>query len=1322
MKSVLGKFWLACAGAVVLLAVLLSLVRVLLPYADAWREEVEERLGAALGQEVSIGRLAAEWRGLAPQLELEDLRVGSVDGGARFGRAHLEVDVPRSLLNRTLYIRKLTVSGLHLTVVRQADGRIAVAGLGDASRSPESGRLALPAQGRLLAEDAEIRLIDLAVPGEPSDLLFTDVDFELWSAVGRHQVDGELTPPAGLGARLRFALDLHAPAQRPWRAQLYVDGVGLPLREWFADRLPGVRTEGLANASVWMDWRDGALQRVDGVFTVRGFALARVPASAPESASDRTSAADDVVSEAATASAMQAAYSVEAASGVFAWRGFDGGWRLDAGDLVLDHGAGPAPPRRFALGTGQRGLEPGALVARVDALPVEEALRLLAFGGAPDSLAGVVEGVRPRGMLRDIAFTLQPAVPAGPDVGKADTPPEAPDEALAGQPAADPQQPVSPRFRLQANFDAVGGEPWRGIPGFSGVAGKVHLDEGGGTLDLEAAPGELAFDGLFRAPLPVQRLQAALAWERHGEGWRLRLPAASLANEDLTLDAWGRIDLRHGDSPFVALYARYEAATVARMQRYLPVGIMPAGTVRWLDRAIEGGSVPRGELILHGALRDFPYDRGEGLFRVDFDVRGGLLEYSELWPRIEDIDARLVFTGRRMEIAAARGRTLRAAIGPTRVAIADMRGKPAVLTVDGSARGPVADGLAFLRDTPLASRFGPYVEEVVADGNHLVDLSLKLPLGQAAEVSGTVNFEDSALRLGTDGIEIKHIKGPLGFSNDGLHADGLAVNLLSLPATLSVNTGGEGESRHTRVEARGVIGAADAARLAHLPPRWLAGSSSWRARLAVPGVEEIRSDGMMLRVESALEGMAITLPAPLAKPADSAMPLLVSMPLPRSPVRPVTVALGSRAAGDGLSIALGFDDAHALERGELRFGGGEAALPGERGLRIAGRVSAFSLGEWQRVLARGEEADAQGAMPLPVSAVDIEVDRVDAFGRGFDEVEVSARPNQTAWHADVRSRQMAGRVEIPLSSGPPWRADLEYLHLAAMPADAAPGGAGSAADPRRLPAMRIDSKRFSYGATDFGALQLQAMPAAAGIRLEQLSLVSPVMRVDARGNWVQVGEEQYSSFNIDFDTNDFGRALASFGYADSIRGGKGRSTISARWGGPPTAFALARLQGSMHMEINEGRLLDVEPGAGRVFGLISLQALPRRLTLDFSDFFGKGFGFDRITGSFVVRDGIATTDDLVMVGPAARIEARGNVDLAGRRYDQTVLVVPSVGSGLPLAGAVAGGVPVGAAMLLMERVFKDDIERMTRLHYRVTGPWHEPVVERLQDGGQSGKR
>ncbi|MDR2878258.1 MAG: TIGR02099 family protein, partial [Chromatiales bacterium] len=1289
MKSVLGKFWLACAGMVVLLAVLLSLLRVLLPYVDGWRAEAEVRLAAAFGQQVSIGRLAAEWRGLAPQLELQDLRLGDAENGVHFERAHLEMDIPRSVLHGTLYIRKLTVSGLHLTLIREADGAIQVAGMGNPVLLAlgEHAGILLPARGRLLAENAEIHLIDLTVPGKTIDLLFADVDFELSSTARRHQITGELTPPAGFGTRLRFALDLDTSPEESWRAQLYVDGVALPLQAWLVDRLPGLQPAGIANASVWMDWTDGVLQRVDGVFTVRSLELAslspraadaaapaslevleeELPDAAPEASSSempnpQISNSDALSPETVNLEASKLdvpapvpkAYTAQAASGVFSWRSFDGGWRLDVGDLVLDHGSGAASPLRFALGTGQSGFAPGELVARMDALPIEEITRLLTLAEPADAsknvLAEALAAVRPRGVLRDIAVSFQRA-----------------DESIAS--AASANAP-SPHFRAQADFADVAGEPWHGIPGFSALAGKVYLDENGGTLDVKGGSGELDFANLFRAPLPLDRLQATLTWEREGEGWRVRLPAIDIANEDLALNAWGHIDLPgQGASPMVALFANYQVATVAPLARYLPTAIMTPGTVQWLDESIKDGNVPRGDFILHGALSDFPYDHGQGLFRVDFDLRGGLLEYDKHWPRIENIDARLTFAGRSMEIAAERATTLGAAIGPTRVTIADMTHQP-MLTVDGRARGPVGDGLAFLRDTPLAARFGPYVEDVAASGNHLVALSLELPLSgdEEARVNGTVTFEDSALALGKGDIEIKHIKGALQFSDDGLRGDGLTVNLLGLPATLSVDMGGEGGAKRAQVEARGVIAAADVVRLAHLPAQWLSGASNWRARLAVPGLDEIRSDGMTLYIESTLEGLDIALPAPLAKSADRALPLRVSLPLPRSAAHPLTLSLGERtsdhSSGDSLSIALGFNDAEALERGELRLGGGEAMLPEARGLRVVGHISSFSVGEWQQALmSSADKTQTAASLPIALSAIDLTADRVDVFGRDFEEVQLAAQPNDTNWVFDISSRQMAGRVEVPLDAGgdsgkksapnpalnpaPPWRADLKYLYLAATPADAEPNADAninddvSTADPRQLPAMRIDSKRFSYGETDFGALHLSAVPAAAGMHLEQLSLISAVMHVEARGDWVQVDEEQYSSFDIEFDTDDFGRALAGFGYADTIRGGKGRSTISARWRGAPTAFALARLQGSMSLAVTDGRLLEVEPGAGRIFGLISLQALPRRLTLDFSDFFGKGFGFDRITGSFVVHDGVATTNDLAMVGPAARIEARG---------------------------------------------------------------------------------
>lgn len=1270
IRSILGKLWLAGAGALVLLAVLLSIVRVLLPQADALQEDIEAWLGAALGRDVAIGTLAAEWRGLNPRLVLEEVRVGAVgdEDSVRFGRADLELDTWRSLLRRGIYMRRLDLTDLRLTAVRNADGRIAIAGLSGRERAAGADFTLPPLHGRMRLQDTELRWIDRAHPAGPREHLFTDGDFSLRSDGERHQLDGEVSPPVVLGQRMHLTIDLVTPAEAPARADVFAEGVGLNLAAWMEGRAAaGLRVAGgIAEGRIWAEWRDVGLQQVSGRVSLNGIAV--VPVNSDE----------DEVSPVASDLAA-----------TFRWRLAEGGWRLDADNVDLGSGSDAPGERRLALGLGVDGVAPDALLGRMQGFALEDVLALAkASGRVPDAVVKAIEGMRPQGTLDELGFVLAQA-----------------EEGLG--------------YRVRAEFGEVSASPWAGAPGVSGIAGTLHMNENAGSLEMDSSRSAATFDGLFRDSLPEARMRASLSWERIPEGWRVRAPVLGFASADLSFDAWGRLDMAAGGPPALALFARFQAATVEHASRYLPAGVMSDGLVDWLDRSILGGVVPAGELIVHGEPEDFPFDGGTGTFRIAFDLRDGLLEYAPDWPRIEDIDAHLVFDGKSMRIDASDASTHGARIPSARIAIDDLAAHPAVLTVRGAALAPTPDALSFLRDTPLAERFGSYVERVESAGQARLDLDLRMPLGEAAEVRGTITLKDSLLRLGPDGVEIAAIDGALRFSADGLSGQGIRGRVLDLPATFNVSTRGDDDARITRVEARGAIDAAGLSGLLRLPRLWFEGRTGWRAWVDVPAAAPAGS-GLELRVVSALEGMALTLPEPLLKPVARELPLSVRLPLGEDAgERPVAVTLGQDVA-----VLVALDGEGGFSRGEIRFGGGAARLPDETGLRVAGSVAELSVDAWRRVFSGNGAGATTGAQTPGLRHLDLQIGVAQAFGRRFRELAVDARAEEAgAWDLRLSGRELAGRLRVPSQAGAAWVADFEYLHLA--PAEEKPGAVGTGGDevdPRQLPAMRIRSERFTWGGTDLGRLQIDAVPRPAGLRLERITLASPVMQMNARGDWVRVDGGQYSSFNIDLSATDFGKVLAGFGYADSFRGGKAEAAIAARWNGPPTAFALERLHGSMNLSITDGRLLEVEPGAGRVFGLISLQALPRRLTLDFSDFFGKGFSFDRLGGSFDVQDGVARTDDLMMTGPAARVEAKGTVDLARRRYDQTVTVIPSVTSGLPLAGIVAGGVPAAAALLLMERVFKSDIERITRLHYRVSGPWHDPLVERLQESAQSGKR
>jgi uncharacterized protein YhdP len=189
--------------------------------------------------------------------------------------------------------------------------------------------------------------------------------------------------------------------------------------------------------------------------------------------------------------------------------------------------------------------------------------------------------------------------------------------------------------------------------------------------------------------------------------------------------------------------------------------------------------------------------------------------------------------------------------------------------------------------------------------------------------------------------------------------------------------------------------------------------------------------------------------------------------------------------------------------------------------------------------------------------------------------------------------------------------------------------------------------------------------------------------------------------------------LDALGFKGRVDGGKGKVHFDARWAGSPAEFSLATMEGSVQVAARDGQLLEVEPGAGRVLGLLSLTQLPRRMMLDFRDFFSKGFAFNRIDGNVQFGKGMARSDDMLIDGPAAQINIRGNTDLRAQRFDQTIEVLPKSGNVLTVVGAVAGG-PIGAAIgAAANAVLKKPLGELGAKTYRVTGPWKDPKVEVL---------
>jgi uncharacterized protein YhdP len=169
--------------------------------------------------------------------------------------------------------------------------------------------------------------------------------------------------------------------------------------------------------------------------------------------------------------------------------------------------------------------------------------------------------------------------------------------------------------------------------------------------------------------------------------------------------------------------------------------------------------------------------------------------------------------------------------------------------------------------------------------------------------------------------------------------------------------------------------------------------------------------------------------------------------------------------------------------------------------------------------------------------------------------------------------------------------------------------------------------------------------------------------------------------------------------------------LDLSWSGGPREDMLAWLDGEVKLRIGTGQLEEVKPGAGRVFGLLSIAALPRRLSLDFRDVFSKGFGFDKIQGTFTLVDGDTFTCDLSLESPAADIGIVGRAGLVTRDYEQTAVVSASFGNALPVAGALVAGPQVAAALLIFSQIFKKPLQEVSQVYYGIGGSWDEPIIE-----------
>ena len=941
-------------------------------------------------------------------------------------------------------------------------------------------------------------------------------------------------------------------------------------------------------------------------------------------------------------------------------------YELGAAALSLAPEGGPVlPPVDFQLAWKAEGgqlyanaieLEPVALVA--ESLPLPAEIRSLAAELAP------------RGQLADLRFDWRGdiAAPAG--------------------------------YKAQARFAELGLRPHETLPGFARLAGTLEASERGGRLYLQSRGAEIDLPRVFPEPRMVfDTLSAQVEWQRQGGVLSFSAPAISFANADLSGNASGSYVYASGGPGVIDFTAAVTRADAKNLAHDLPLGtLMGEKTRTWLAQGILAGHASDVHLRLKGDLRDFPFlDPEQGQFLVRAHVQKGQLHYAEGWPDITDIDGELVFERDRLDITGHSGHILGARVRDVHVGIGQL-GKRAVVMVNGGADGPTAEFFRFLASSPLRSGAGRFTETMAAQGDGHLKLRLELPIAElsASKVSGEYEFADNQLTLYRDLPPVEAARGRVAFTQSTFTLRDLRGRLFG--GNLAASGGTRGRS--LEFTARG--DAQPATLEPFLDERLrapLSGAAPYTATLT------LREGMQRLVVESPLRGVTSELPPPFEKATADALPLRVDVITAEAGARQrVSVALGRVAALELLRRREA--DAMQLQRASLAFSpaAGALRLPERPGVLVYGSLASLDVDRWRAVM--GGPVVAGG--PLP-AALELKIARLDALGRRFNNVAFRGTADAAGWTANVDADEIAGQLSYKTEGAGLVTARLLHLSLAKESA------AQAAAPPMRagtLPSIDFVAERFALRGGQLGRVELKAQRSGDDWRIENLAITNDDATVALSGAW-RGGVVSKSEISFDIDAYDAGRFMTRLGYPGMVLGGKVQLNGALSWQGSTLAPDYASLSGDVRMVAEDGEFLEIDPGLGKLVSLMNLQALPRRIALDFRDVFSKGFRFDRIDAAARLDRGVMDAKEFRMRGPAAEVTMAGAVDVARETQNLKVRVVPSLGGAASTAVVGIVNPVAGVAAALAQAMLKNPLGQIFAYEYQVTGGWADPKVAKL---------
>ncbi len=849
--------------------------------------------------------------------------------------------------------------------------------------------------------------------------------------------------------------------------------------------------------------------------------------------------------------------------------------------------------------------------------------------------------------------------------------------------------------RLKTDVQGLNVESLNGETGMWGIDGQLDIYEGDGKIAIESKNLSFMREKTLLQKIDFTKMDATVDWKWDKEKLNITSIAGSYKNNDMKGTFQGGFGT---EKDIFEVELKVNEILASRVWKYFPS--KAPRTSEWMRGSIKSGIVYDAKIIWSAPIAKVLKTKTISINDLQGSafVKDIELVYGVNWPAINGLSGQIKLAGREISMAAQSGKIYNLNMAGSTAKVYRLGTKREYMVLAGRGSGLVGGFHKFIIDSPLGRNNIAIFNKIAGNGVGHVAFEYIRPFGGKGKprVSGDYQSSGSSWSLGDKMPKLTSYQHKIFFDGQGIRKGNGSATFLGDQLTYNIARNKQGE---VSVDLKGglkteVLNLSDSTLTS-----FLKGTSSWSGNVRKT------DNGFELKVQSKLKGISSSLPHPFRKESGDLVHANLQVNWLSGGQRVVELKLL-----DIVTTRLTEIDGKLL--GVIAIGKEVQVPEGEAGLELVVALNSVDLDHWRQVFS-GKQGSFKGLLDknkLTIDKASFRIGSIKWLQRRFNNIDLTVQKEKTVWQGSFTARQGRGKILWSQKNKGKIVARFDKLHIPAR--SMVKDTASNEKSDMILPSMDIVAKDFSFEGKSLGVLELVADPTPDNWNLKLLGLSNIDGKILVTGKTTRENGVK-TELQVVLNAFDIGKFLTRMGYSKGVDGGQGTLTGDISWSGFPYNINYQSLGGKIQIAAKDGQFIKLEPGAAKLLGILSLQALPRRLVLDFRDIFSSGFNFDTIDSNFVITDGVAITENFKMIGPAARVNMRGEIDLEKESQRLNVEIFPQLSAAAAVAGAAVVNPAVGVATYVIQKIFGDPVEKIASKRYLVTGKWGEPNVDRL---------